>query len=69
MMQEYTQDEIKQRVMEVEQEHRELDQRIASMLENPFSNQFEVRRLKKRKLALKDMLDKLRSELIPDLNA
>lgn len=48
-------------------EHRDLDEKIE--VQNRDLDQFEIRRLKKRKLALKDLIIKLESQLIPDLNA
>ena len=51
------------------QEHRELDQTIEVLRQQSDYDQFQVTRLKKRKLLLKDMITRLRSQLIPDLNA
>ena len=51
------------------QEHRELDQTIKVLRQQSDYDQFQVTRLKKRKLLLKDMITRLRSQLIPDLNA
>ena len=50
-------------------EHRHLDQTISSLRENPYGDQFLITRLKKRKLLLKDTIERLNSQLIPDLNA
>jgi hypothetical protein len=55
--------------MELRIEHRDLDAAIMSMMETPYQNQLQISRLKKRKLLLKDMIAKLESRLIPDLNA
>ncbi len=49
--------------------HRDLDSLIAELVCDPEVDQFRIRRLKKRKLALKDRIDRMESELIPDLNA
>jgi hypothetical protein len=49
--------------------HRDLDDSIAKMATRPDIDQLQVRRLKKRKLALKDMIVRLESDLIPNLNA
>jgi hypothetical protein len=38
-------------------------------MEGPYVDQLQVRRLKKRKLMLKDAIARLESELIPDLDA
>ena len=48
-------------------EHRELDETIAGLGKE--ADEIQLRRLKKRKLALKDAIAKLESELVPDLIA
>ncbi len=58
-----------QRLKELRLEHRDLDDVIARLQEQAYSDQLQLRRLKKRKLALKDQIAHLESELIPDLNA
>lgn len=60
---------IAQRLAELRLEHRDLDDVIARMLSQPFGDDLQIRRLKKRKLRLKDMIAKLQSQLIPDLDA
>lgn len=50
-------------------EHRDLDVAIMELAQNPTADQLRVRRLKKKKLQLKDMIARLESALIPDLNA
>ena len=50
-------------------EHRQLDANIVSLSDERNLDQFEIRRLKRRKLSLKDTIMKLESLLIPDLNA
>ncbi|MEZ5565752.1 MAG: YdcH family protein [Gammaproteobacteria bacterium] len=49
--------------------HRDLDGAIATLGRHPDVDQLHVRRLKKEKLRLKDMITRLESALIPDLNA
>lgn len=61
--------EIAQQLAELRMEHRALDDAIARMTEQPGSNDLQVRRLKKRKLMLKDTIIRLESKLIPDLDA
>jgi hypothetical protein len=58
-----------QRLKELRLEHRDLDDVIARLQEQAYSDQLQLRRLKKRKLALKDQIAHLESVLIPDLNA
>ncbi|MBL1432401.1 DUF465 domain-containing protein [Gammaproteobacteria bacterium AH-315-C21] len=56
-------------LQELQIEHRDLDQAIAALVVDPAVDQVRLRRLKKRKLILKDMIASMESELIPDLNA
>lgn len=50
-------------------EHRDLDQIIERLTMDLHTDEIQLRRLKKRKLALKDQISKLESQQIPDLNA
>ena len=50
-------------------EHQDLDQVISRLVIDPEVDQIMLRRLKKRKLMLKDMITQLESDRIPDLNA
>ena len=49
--------------------HRDLDYLIDRLQHYPMVDQLRIRRLKKRKLLLKDMIMNLESEMIPDLDA
>ncbi len=49
--------------------HRDLDYLIDSLSHDPMVDQLRVRRLKKKRLVLKDMISQLESELIPDMDA
>ena len=49
--------------------HRDLDYLIDSLSGDPHVDQLRIRRLKKRRLVLKDMITRLESELIPDMDA
>lgn len=62
-------DAIRQQVLELQLEHRDLDDVIARLSESPAINELQLRRMKKRKLMLKDAIERLKSKLIPDLNA
>ena len=57
------------RLKELRVAHRDLDVAIGELSKIPHVDQLRIRRLKKQKLRLKDMINKLESELIPDLNA
>ena len=61
--------QIAQRLAEIRLEHRGLDEAIAELVADPDSEDLQIRRLKKRKLKLKDTIAKLESRLIPDLDA
>ncbi|MFO1510601.1 MAG: YdcH family protein [Steroidobacteraceae bacterium] len=50
-------------------EHRDLDQVIERLSMDIHVDELQLKRLKKRKLVLKDQITRLESELIPDLNA
>ena len=50
-------------------EHQDLDQVISRLVIDPQVDQIMLRRLKKRKLMIKDMITQLESDRIPDLNA
>lgn len=57
------------RLLDLQTRHRALDQRIHDMYEYPYQNQILLQRLKKEKLRLKDQIELLKDEMIPDLNA
>lgn len=57
------------RLRELRIEHRDLDDVINRLQMDLYVNEVQLRRLKKRKLMLKDQIARLESELIPDLNA
>ena len=50
-------------------EHRDLEEVISRLSMDIHIDELQLKRLKKRKLALKDQIMKLESQLIPDLNA
>ncbi len=57
--------EISQRIAELRAEHRSLDERIGRLAANP-DDELDAKRLKKRRLQLKDCIARLESMLIPD---
>jgi len=57
---------LRARLEEHRLEHRALDAAIERLGLDPGMDQLQMRRLKKRKLALKDIIDRLESRLIPD---
>lgn len=61
--------QIVSRLMELRQEHRDLDLAIERLSEEKGVDQLQLTRLKKRKLKLKDWIALLESRLIPDMDA
>ena len=60
---------IRERINELSLDHRDIDDALNLMKEKPFVDELQVRRLKKRKLKLKDEIQLLESKLIPDIEA
>ncbi len=50
-------------------EHRDLDDVISHLHHASYPDPLQLRRLKKRKLRLKDMIQRIESRLIPDIDA
>jgi hypothetical protein len=61
--------EIRERLQVLEVEHHDLDDVIGRLSGDPALDQLQLRRLKKRKLLLKDQIQRLRARLIPDIIA
>lgn len=58
-----------ERLRQLRIEHRDLDDVITRLSLDFDVDELQLKRLKKRKLMLKDQITKLESQLIPDLNA
>ena len=58
-----------ERLRQLRIEHRDLDDVINRLQLDLYIDQVQLRRLKRRKLLLKDQISRLESQLIPDLNA
>jgi hypothetical protein len=61
--------QIEVRILALEVEHHDLDDVIARLVIDPRQDELQLRRLKKRKLLLKDTIARLRDRLIPDIIA
>ncbi len=57
------------RIRALEVEHSDLNDVIDRLVEDPAQDQLQLRRLKKRKLLLKDQIELLKNRLIPDIIA
>jgi len=62
-------EQIRARITALEVEHSDLDYIIATLSQDPIHDQLRLRRLKKRKLMLKDQIATLKDRLIPDIIA
>jgi hypothetical protein len=60
-------EQVRARVIELEIEHRDLDAAIDRLAEAAASDDLQLRRLKKRKLQLKDQIIQLKMQLVPDI--
>ncbi|MFP3873854.1 MAG: YdcH family protein [Thiohalophilus sp.] len=61
--------QLQHKLQLLETEHRDLDEIINRLVDDPTIDQLQLRRMKQRKLLLKDLITRLRSRLIPDLKA
>jgi len=50
-------------------EHRDLDDVIARLVDDHYPDELQIRRLKRRKLMLKDQITLLEQQLVPDIRA
>lgn len=62
-------EDIQRRIVELEVEHRDLDAVIDLLSKDVLHDELQLRRLKKRKLQLKDHITLLKMQLIPDIPA
>ena len=60
---------LERRLFELQLEHRDLDEIVSRLNDAARGDELLITRLKKRKLQLKDHIARLKSALIPDLDA
>ena len=60
---------LKQRIYQLNVEHRDLDDVICRLSQSPAQDQLQLQRLKKRKLLIKDQITMLERQLTPDIPA
>ena len=69
MLTQQPQHELREQLVTLRCEHRSLDEQINQLTATGVFDQLLVSRMKKRRLHLKDMINHLSSDLIPDMNA
>ena len=57
------------RLMTLQAIHKALDVKIIDLQQQPYQNQLLIQRLKREKLHLKDAIERLKDEMVPDINA
>ncbi len=60
---------IRQKLEALKIEHRDLDDVIAHLVDDHHKDELQIRRLKRRKLMLKDHITLLEKQLVPDIRA
>ncbi len=63
------QESIKRRLEQLRSEHRDLDDVIGQVSNDSTYDQLRIKRLKKRKLAIKDQITQLEGRLVPNIIA
>ncbi|WP_334147429.1 YdcH family protein [Hyphomicrobium sp.] len=61
--------ELRDELVKLRAEHRQLDDEILDLEVSGSVDQLLIRRLKKKKLALKDQITKIEDQLLPDIIA
>ena len=62
-------EDLKDRLIELQSEHRDLDDAIQALTHRGVPDMIQIQRLKKRKLFLRDEIIKIESALLPDIIA
>lgn len=68
-MQRYNDRELRDQLVRLRAEHRELDDEILQLEGSSGTDQLHIKRLKKKKLALKDKIKVIEDQLLPDIIA
>ncbi len=62
-------EELEEKLILLEREHKDLDEIIDRLRNTPPIDFFQMKRLQKKKLMLKDQIQMIKSEIIPDIIA
>lgn len=61
--------ELEEKLAELEREHKDLDDVIERLRNTPPVDFLQMKRLQKKKLLLKDQIQQIKSDIIPDIIA
>lgn len=61
--------ELEEKLADLQREHKDLDDVIDRLRSTPPVDFLQIKRLQKKKLHLKDMIQKIKSQIIPDIIA
>lgn len=61
--------ELREQLARLRNEHRDLDAQIVMLEASALLDQLQIKRLKKRKLSLKDLIKAVEDQLLPDIIA
>lgn len=68
-MTEQEEDQLRKTLAQVKVEHRDLDAAIRALEDSAMPDHLQIKRLKKRKLALRDRIQEIQDILFPDITA
>ena len=60
---------LRARLVELREDHQDLDDAIEALTSRPLVDQLQIARLKRKKLALRDAIQKIEDRLTPDIIA
>lgn len=69
MQQRTNERELREQLMKLRAEHRDLDDEIVGLETSGTADQLQIKRLKKKKLVLKDQITSVEDQLLPDIIA
>lgn len=61
--------QLREEIVKLQAEHRALDREIAALERGGAADQLGIKRLKRKKLALKDQISAIEDQLLPDIIA
>ncbi len=63
------QEKLRERLASLKNEHRDLDDAIVALAQRGMPDMLQLQRLKKKKLQIRDEIERIESQLLPDIIA